>query len=71
MYILGDSIVKQVEGWKLKDSLGKNHNVYVRSFPGAKVKCIKDYMKPCIGENNPEYVILHEGTNELCYHLRE
>ena len=65
VYILGDSIVKHVEGWKLKNSLGNNHNVYVRSFPGAKVKCMKDYVKPCIRENNPEYVILHVGTNEL------
>ena len=39
--------------------------VYVRSFPGAKVKCIKDYVKPCIRENNPEYEILHARTNEL------
>ena len=54
-----------MEGWKLKNSLGNNHNVYVRSFPGAKVKCMKDYVKPCIRENNPEYVILHVGTNEL------
>ena len=37
----------------------------VRSFLGAKVKCMKDYVKPCIRENNPEYVILHVGTNEL------
>ena len=24
-----------------------------------------DYVKPCIRENNPEYIILHVGTNEL------
>ena len=59
VYILGDSIVKHVEGWKLKNSLGNNHDVYLRSFPGAKVKCTKDYVKPSIRENNPEYVILH------------
>ena len=40
--ILGDSMVKHV-----KD---KNHNVYVRSFSGAKVKCMKDYVKPSIHE---------------------
>ena len=65
VYILGDSIVKHVEGWKLKTPLGNNHNVYVRSFPGVKVKCMKDYVKPCIREINPEYVILHVVTNEL------
>ena len=65
VYILGDSMVKHVEGWKLKQSLGANHNVYVRSFSGAKVKCMKDYVKPCIREHDPDYVILHVGTNEL------
>ena len=65
LYFLGDSIVKHVEGWELKNSVGNNHNVYVRSFPGAKVKCMKDYVKPCIRENNPKYVILHGGINEL------
>ena len=50
IYNLGDSMVKHVEGWKLKKSIDKNHNVYVRSFSGAKVKCMKDYVKPCIRE---------------------
>ena len=40
--ILGDSMVKYI-----KD---KNHNVYVRSISGAKVKCMKDYVKPSIRE---------------------
>ena len=26
---------------------------------------MKDYVKTCIRENNPEFVILHVGTNEL------
>ena len=69
IYILGDSkgdsMVKHVEGWKLKKSIDKDHNVYVRSFSGAKVKCMKDYVKPCVREKNPDYVILHVGTNEL------
>ena len=38
IYILGDSMMKHIEGWKLKESIDKNHNVYVRSFSGAKVK---------------------------------
>ena len=36
-----------------------------RSFSGAKLKCMKDYMKPCIRDKNADYVILHVGTNEL------
>ena len=69
IYILGDSMVKHVEGWKLKKSIDKNHNVYVRSFSGAKVKCMKDYVKPCIREKNPDYLIFHVGTNELTSEL--
>ena len=26
---------------------------------------MKDYVKPCIRENNPDHVIIHVGTNEL------
>ena len=58
-------MVKHVEGWKSMKSIDKNHNVYVRNFSGAKVKCMKDYVKPCIREKNPDYVIFHVGTNEL------
>ena len=58
-------MVKHVEGWKLRKSIDKNHDVYVRSFSWAKVKCMKDYVKPCIREKNPDNVIFHVGTNEL------
>lgn len=40
--ILGDSMVKRVEEWKLKKSIDKDHNVYVRIYLGAKLKCMKD-----------------------------
>ena len=49
IYILGDSMVKHLERWKLKKSIDKNHNVYVKFF-WAKVKCMKHYVKPCIRE---------------------
>ena len=64
-YILGDSMMKHVAGWKSKKSIDKNHNFYVRRFSGAKVKYMKDYVNPCIREKNPEYIIFHVGTNEL------
>ena len=56
-------MVKHVEGWQLLKST--NQNVYVRSFTGVKVKCMKDYVKPCIRENDPDHVIMHVGTNEM------
>ena len=50
---------------KQKNLSGNSHNVYGSSFSGAKAKRLRDYVKPCIKENNPEYVVLHVGPNEL------
>ena len=36
-----------------------------KEFSGSKSQMYEDHVKPCIRENNPEYVILHVGTNEL------
>ena len=58
-------MVKHVEGWNLTQQLNCNQKVYVRNFPSAKVKYTKDYVKPCIRENNPDHVIIHVGTNDL------
>ena len=65
IFILGDSMVKHVEGWKLSKNIDRKHKVYDRSFSSTKVKCMKDYVKPCIRENNPDHVLIHVGTNEL------
>ena len=35
----------------------------MRQFPGSKVDCIKDDLKPCIRENNPDDLIFDVGTN--------
>ena len=32
IYILGDTMVKHVEEWKLKQSIDKDYNVYVRNI---------------------------------------
>ena len=29
------------------------------------MKCLKDYFKPSLQENNPNHVSLHVGTNDL------
>ena len=39
--------------------------MYVRQFSGSKVDCMKDYMKPCIRENNPDHLIFHVGKNNV------
>ena len=51
-------MVKHVEGWKLSKTVDRKHKVYVRRFSSAKVKYVKDYVKLCIRENNPDHVII-------------
>ena len=62
--ILGDSIVKNVCGWELKEKCGQNNNVYVKCFNGANIKDMHSYAKPSI-ERKPNVIILHIGTNDL------
>ena len=65
VYILGDSMVKHVQGWEINRKLDYQQNVYVRQFSGAKTKCMNDYVKPCIRENDPDHIIFHVGTNDI------
>ena len=41
------------------------HSIYVRSFSGAKVRSMKDYVKPCVRDKNPDHIIMPVGTNDL------
>ena len=59
--VLGDSIVKYVQGQKLSNKV----RTVVKSFSGAKVdRMFHYYMKPTL-ELQPDEVILHVGTNDL------
>ena len=60
--ILGDSIIKYVKGYTISSSLD-NCKVYVKDFPGARVRCMQDYVRPTL-RKNPDHVI-HIGTNDL------
>ena len=59
--ILGDSIVKDIKGWKMSSCSRK---VVVKHFSGAKTKNMKSYVIPTI-EQKPDNIILHTGTNGL------
>ena len=43
--ILGDSMIKNIKGWEISKKL-QNASVYSRYFSGAKVCCMKEYLKP-------------------------
>ena len=60
---MGDSIVKHVRGYELSRKV-ENCKVYVKSFSGAKVMCMEDYVKPTLREM-PTHIILHVGTNDV------
>ena len=60
--IIGDSIVKNLQGPKLGKEVG--HRVVVKAFLGATVKDMKSYIKPTI-ETSPDKILLHIGTNDL------
>ena len=65
VFNLGDNIVKHIKGWEITKKLGNKQKVYVRHFSGSKVSCMKDYVKPSIRENNPDYIIFHADTNDV------
>ena len=56
-------MIKNLKGWEMSKKL-KNANVYVRHFAGAKVRCMKDYIKTILREK-PNHIVFHAGTNDL------
>ena len=65
VFVLGDSMVKHIQGWDITNKLENKHKVYIRQFAGSKVICMNDYVKPCIRENNPDHIIFHVRTNGI------
>ena len=61
--IVGDSIVKNIEGWRLNKRI--KFSVAVKSIPGATTKGMKHHIKGCLEDNSPDSIILHVGTNNL------
>ena len=60
--IVGDSILKHLKQQKISKST--NTKTRIKSFPGANVQDMKDYIKPAL-RNNPDRIILHVETNYL------
>ena len=62
--VMGDSLVKNVEGWKMTKRCERNEKIHVKDFSGATFNDMKHYCKPTV-ESKPDAVILHVGTNDL------
>ena len=61
VYNAGDSIIQHVQGWNLST---ENRHVSIKSFSGARVEDMEDYLKPRI-RKEPDELILHMGTNNI------
>ena len=46
--ILGDSIIKGIQGHKVKEAINHSENVFVRSFAGANTDAMNSYVCPTI-----------------------
>ena len=54
-------VIQHVQGWNLST---KNRHVSIKSFSGARVEDMEDYLKPLI-RKEPDELILHMGTNNI------
>ena len=48
VFLLGDSMVKKVNGFLLTRSTNHKYLVKVRSFSSARVSCMNDHVKPTL-----------------------
>ena len=57
-------MVEHINGWEIFKHLQSDCKVYVKQFSDARTKCVKDYMKPSLGEN-PDHFVLHVSPDDL------
>ena len=61
VFIAGDSIIQHVQGWDLSTN---DKHVAVKSFSGARIADMEDYLRPLL-RKEPDEIILHVGTNNI------
>ena len=64
-FIIGDSMVKKIDGYLLTSSVNHKYIVKVRPFLSAKTIDMLDYIKPTKRDFNPDVYLLHVRTNDL------
>ena len=65
IFIMGDSMVKKLNGYLLTKKIKHRGIVKVRLFITVKFSCMQDHVKPTIRDINPQQIIIHVGTNDL------
>ena len=61
--IVGDSIVKHIDGWRLNKRMRSTFSV--RSIPGATTKGMIYHVKGCLEDTSPDFAILDNGANDV------
>ena len=62
--VLGDSMVKNIQGWRMKKAMKNDERVFVRSFPGASTDDMSFHAVPSI-KKKPSVFVLHTGANDF------
>ena len=65
VFIVGDSMIKKVDGYLLTSSLKHKYLAKTRYFSTAKSIDMHDYIKPTQRDFKPEIFVLHVRTNDL------
>ena len=63
VFIIGASIVKHIGGYELSQRV-ENSKFFVKSFSGANVRYMEDYIQPTLRET-PSHVLVHVGTYDV------
>ena len=64
-FIVGDSMIKKIDGYLLTSSINHKYIVKVRPFVTAKTDDMYDHIKPTQRNFQPNVYISHVGTNDL------
>ena len=64
VFIIGDSMIKKVDGYLLTNSIKHKYLVKVRPFLAAKTVGIFDNVKQIQRDSDPDVYILHIDTND-------
>ena len=59
IFIVGDSVIKELKGFELSKSIGHKKPVKVRSHPSAHIRCLTDHIQPIIRNKDAEHILLH------------
>ena len=63
-FIIGDSMIKDLDGYLLTGSLNRKYIVKVRPFSSAKTTAMEHCITPTKRDFDPGIYILHVGTND-------